>query len=144
MSRNDLMIHSRPLANEGETIRVSRGIAGFEYLSLYVQRLSAGGVFRTATGDEELGLVVLGGECEVRSSHGSWKLGGRRNVFDGLPFTLYLPRNVKLSVDAITPCELAFCGCRAEKDFPAQLIRPEDVEIELRGAQTQRAQSITW
>lgn len=132
MNRGDLLFHSRPVT-DGETLRVARGAAGFEYLSFYVRSLPAGGVYPTETGEEELALVVLGGECEVRSSRGSWRLGGRRNVFDGLPHTLYLPRRTALTVEAVSACEIAFCFCLAEQDHPARLVRPEDVEIEIRG-----------
>jgi 5-deoxy-glucuronate isomerase len=36
-------------------------------------------------------------------------------------------------VKADSPCELAFCYCRAEEQHPARLITPDQVGIEIRG-----------
>jgi 5-deoxy-glucuronate isomerase len=86
------------------------------------------------TADSELGLVVLGGRCSVESSAGSWfNFGARRHVFDGLPYALYLPIQTRFTVRAETDCEAAFCASRAEVSYPAHLITPDEVEIEIRG-----------
>jgi 5-deoxy-glucuronate isomerase len=91
-------------------------------------------VLQSNTAANELGLVILGGTCSVESSAGAWRsLGSRANVFSGMPTALYLPVQTEFSVTAETDCEIAFCYCRAEKKLPAQLIRPEDVEVEIRG-----------
>jgi 5-deoxy-glucuronate isomerase len=54
-------------------------------------------------------------------------------VFNGLPYALYLPINTGFTVTAETDCELAFCFCPAERAFPAHLITPDEVEVEVRG-----------
>jgi 5-deoxy-glucuronate isomerase len=107
---------------------------GFEYLSFRVQRLAAGERATAATGDRELGLVVLGGRCSVRSSRGNWSgIGRRPNVFSGMPYALYLPIQTELTVEGETDCDLAFCYTRAEQSFEPRLIAPEDIEVEIRG-----------
>lgn len=107
---------------------------GFEYLGFRVQNLDEGDGFTAETGDTELGLVVLGGRCSIQSSAGSWgNIGVRRSVFDGMPYTLYLPPAVHYRVTADTDCKLALCSCRAEEQFAARLITPREVEIEIRG-----------
>src|SRR5262249_7909940 len=60
-------------------------------------------------------------------------LGLRENVFSGLPYSLYLPIDTPFVITADTDCELAFCYCRAEKSYPARLITPNEVEVEIRG-----------
>ena len=77
---------------------------------------------------------MLGGVCAVDSSEGSWaEVGGRKNVFEGRPHTLYLPVATTLKVSATTDCELALCYCRAEEKFPAHLVNPDEIEVEIRG-----------
>ena len=64
----------------------------------------------------------------------SWpRIGGRSNVFDGLPYTLYLPVATAFSITADTDCDLAFCYCRAEQHHPARLVTPDQVRVEIRG-----------
>jgi 5-deoxy-glucuronate isomerase len=37
------------------------------------------------------------------------------------------------TVTAETDCELAFCFCLADEAFPAHLITPDEIEVEVRG-----------
>jgi 5-deoxy-glucuronate isomerase len=78
--------------------------------------------------------VVLGGICSIESATGAWpRIGGRANVFEGVAYTLYLPLQTEFSVTAETDCEIALCYCAARKAYPARLIPPAEVEIEIRG-----------
>jgi len=54
-------------------------------------------------------------------------------VFSGLPYALYLPIETSFTVSAETDCDLAFCYCRADLKYPAQLVTPGEVEVEVRG-----------
>jgi 5-deoxy-glucuronate isomerase len=107
---------------------------GFEYLSFETRSLVAGAGFSGDTGARELAIVLLGGVCSVESSAGSWtKFGRRAHVFQGLPYTLYLPIETTFQLTADTGCEVALCYCRAEEKHPARLVTPGDVRVELRG-----------
>ena len=107
---------------------------GFEYLELAVRQLAAGEQLEEDTAGRELGLVMLGGTCAVESSAGSWdSVGGRANVFSGLPHALYLPIATRFRLAAVTACDIAFCYCRASRACPARLVTPDDVEVEIRG-----------
>lgn len=107
---------------------------GFEYLSFETRKLEPGQEYRGATADRELGIVVLGGVCSVNSSRGEWKnFGKRKTVFDGMPYTLYLPIRTEFTVSTESGCDLAFCYAKAEVEFPAQLVTPDQVGIEIRG-----------
>jgi 5-deoxy-glucuronate isomerase len=107
---------------------------GFEYLSFETRDMAAGETFEGETGARELAIVLLGGRCSVKSSAGSWEnIGGREHVFAGGPHTLYLPVGTGFRVTAETPCELAFCYCRAEERFPARLVTPAETRLEIRG-----------
>jgi 5-deoxy-glucuronate isomerase len=107
---------------------------GFEFLSLESRKMESGQSYSGETGTNELAIVVLGGVCSVKSSRGEWlRFGKRATVFDGLPFTLYLPINTSFTVSADTACDLAFCYSKAEEEFPAHLVTPDEVGIEIRG-----------
>ena len=83
---------------------------------------------------DRVGDCSAGGICSVETSRGKWhRIGDRDTVFDGLPFSVYVPPNTKFRITADTGCDLAFCYSRAEEEHPARLIAPEDVEIEIRG-----------
>ena len=117
-----------------DSFAATRNAFGFEYLSFETRKLAKGESLASDNGANELAIVMLGGVCSVESSEGAWpEVGGRRHVFDGKPHTLYLPTGTQFQVRAATDCELALCYCRAEERFPARLISPDEVEVEVRG-----------
>ena len=117
-----------------ETFRNRIENFGYEYLSFEVRKLAQGQRYENETAGAELAIVAMGGVCSVKSSRGEWQcVGGRATVFDGLPYTLYLPVNTAFTVVAVTDCDLAFCYCRAEQEHPAHLVTPDEVSIEIRG-----------
>ena len=108
---------------------------GFQFLEFCVRKLAPGRRFEENTGPHrELGIVLLGGTCSVETGGATWsQIGKRANVFDGLPYAVYLPLASQYSITADTACELAFCYCRATTPYPARLVTPGDVEVEIRG-----------
>jgi 5-deoxy-glucuronate isomerase len=130
----DLLIKPVPVSSSGESMVVTPESTGFEYLTMRIRTISRGEKFSSDTSSRELGLVVLGGRCSVESTSGSWlNFGSRAHVFDGLPTALYLPIKTEFTVIAETDCEIALCFSRAEEKFPARLITPTQVEVEIRG-----------
>jgi 5-deoxy-glucuronate isomerase len=108
--------------------------AGFDYLKFEARKLADGENYSGDTGTYELGIVALGGTFGVRSSRGEWdSIGGRADVFSGMPWTLYLPIDTTFTVTAHTTCDLAFCYCRAEQVHPARVITPDYTKVEIRG-----------
>jgi 5-deoxy-glucuronate isomerase len=105
----------------------------FEYLSFEARVLAPGGSYEGRTGNRELALVVLGGICTVESGGRQWTCGGRATVFDGMPYTLYLPVESEFRIATEGGCDLAFCYCRAEDRYPACLVTPADCRVEIRG-----------
>jgi 5-deoxy-glucuronate isomerase len=76
----------------------------------------------------------MGGVCAVESSRGAWPVvGGRASVFAGLPHTLYLPIGTTFTVTSEKGCDLALCYSEATREFPARLVTPDEVGIEIRG-----------
>jgi 5-deoxy-glucuronate isomerase len=102
--------------------------AGWRYLHFGVRRSP----FASETGEVEVAIVPLSGRCTVEADGDRVKLGGRASVFDGMPWALYLPRETAYRVEG--DAEVAICGARCERRRDPVLVRPEDVEVEVRGA----------
>lgn len=129
-----LVVRASAGADSDVIVDVTPRTAGWQHLSFQARRLRAGAVFSDATGDEEVGLVILCGTLSVDSTAGAWHdIGRRRSVFDGPPFALYLPRRVRYTVTARTDCEFALARAWTDQDHPARLITPADVPVEIRG-----------
>jgi 5-deoxy-glucuronate isomerase len=117
------------LLEAGSWEQVTPESAGWQHLSFGVRS----GSFSAETGDDEIAIVPLsGGGCRVSAEGETWKLAGRANVFAGMPWTLYLPRDTAYRVEG--DAEVAICGARCERRLEPVLVRPDDVEVEVRGA----------
>lgn len=122
-----LLVHPDPSGTQIETF-------GFELLGFKTRRFTAGESMTEDTGGREVAIVPLGGVCSVQSSAGNFPVvGGRADVFSGLPHTLYLPVRTEFTLTAVTDCDLAFCYSRAEVAQAAALVTPQDVRVEIRG-----------
>jgi 5-deoxy-glucuronate isomerase len=126
----------KPSTGSGEVVCVTQERAGWQTISLRMIRLKKGGTHIISQPDEELALVMLGGQADIRAGGQHWEqLGQRANVFAGMPHTLYLPAGTaKVEITGSTEtCEVAVCGARADRKFPAAVIDPSSVEVEIRG-----------
>lgn len=64
--------------------------------------LGAGETYTADTADFECALVLLGGKCAVAGKDFNFaEVGRRKNVFDGAPHTVYLPRRTAYTVTAL-------------------------------------------
>jgi 5-deoxy-glucuronate isomerase len=126
----------KPSAGSGEVVCVTQERAGWQTISLRMIRLKKGEAHVLSQPEEELALVMLGGQADIRAGDQRWeRLGQRANVFAGMPHTLYLPAGTeKVEITGLTgTCEVAVCGARADRKFPAAVIDPSAVEVEIRG-----------
>jgi 5-deoxy-glucuronate isomerase len=120
-----------------EFIIVTPQTAGWEHLSFSVIRLEKGRCWQFDTSENELALTILGGTLGVVSNQRTWKhIGSRADVFHGMPTTLYLSRHTAFTVQAAYG-EVEFaCGwAAASRDYPARLVQPQEVQVELRGGE---------
>jgi 5-deoxy-glucuronate isomerase len=117
------------LLEAGSWEQVTPESAGWQHLSFGVRS----GSFSAETGGDEIAIVPLsGGGCRVSAEGETWKLAGRANVFAAMPWTLYLPRDTAYRVEG--DAAVAICGARCERRLEPVLVRPEEVEVEVRGA----------
>ncbi len=131
---DNLVLHPGNSADPDVIVEVTPALAGWDTIHFQARRLAAGRAWSFQTGGHELALVMLGGVADVVSSRGRWQgVGGRANVFAGLPHALYLPPHTDLTVTAATDCEFAVAWVAADGDYPPRLVTPADVEVEIRG-----------
>jgi 5-deoxy-glucuronate isomerase len=124
-----------PSFNRDEYIHVTPQSAGWDHLSFAARQMKRDGTWNFETQDNELAFVVLAGVCKITSNIGNWTDVGRRpNVFRGMPYTLFLPPGTRFSVEAKSQhLDIAYGWCAAKESHPARLVKPADVEIEIRG-----------
>ena len=132
---SELLVASKQEPDEdGSVLKVTPRSAGWEYIGFEVLKLGAGRAVERGSGDEEVCLVPLSGRCAVSAGGEEWgEVGGRESVFDGAPHALYLPPGTEYRVEATTDLELAVCSAPAQGGEESLLIRPEDIDVEVRG-----------
>jgi 5-deoxy-glucuronate isomerase len=121
---------SEYLLTAGAWEQVTPESAGWRYLYFGVRE----GAFESQTGEAEIAIVPLSGRCRVEADGTTWELGDRESVFAGMPWALYLPRDTAYRVEPLGPLEVAICGARCDRRLEPVLVRPDEVEIEVRGA----------
>src|SRR5215467_842259 len=135
MSSKVSVVHSRQLApvEPGELLHFSRESAGWQWMSMTARRLNPKQTYEAKTQGEEAAFVVLGGLCSADWGKGRQGIGGRRNVFDGLPYCLYLPTGNCVTFTAETACEIAECRVPSNAKLEPRLVTPNDIASSLRG-----------
>jgi 5-deoxy-glucuronate isomerase len=135
MSSRPFVIHSRslPEGQSGELLRFTRESVQWEWMSMSARRLNPDEKYVTSTNGEEAAFVLLGGECRANWGAGEQSIGKRKNVFDGLPYCVYLPHGHEVKFAAETRCEIAECRVPSTAGLEPRLVRPQDVASSLRG-----------
>jgi 5-deoxy-glucuronate isomerase len=131
-----------PQDQGGDLVGFTREQAGWQWMTFVVTRLLPGQTLELRTPDEEMALVWLGGRCVADWGAGAQSVGGRKNVFDGLPYTLYLPVGHQVKIKAETVCEIAQCRVPSEAKLEPTLIKPEGVVTGLRGGENASRQIV--
>ena len=85
------------------------------YVGFDLHRLAAGETATAETGDREVCLVFLTGKGLAAVDGADFGvLGGRMTVFEGKPWSLYVPAGARWSITAETDLDVAACsapGC---------------------------------
>jgi 5-deoxy-glucuronate isomerase len=129
------LVHSTKLPEDksGELLHLPREKANWDWMSFFVHRLLPGEILRTKTAAEEAAFVLLAGTSVADWGEGPKQIGKRKNVFDGFPYTLYLPAQQSASFKAESTCEIAECRVPTKAQHEPRLIEPKDVSTNLRG-----------
>lgn len=134
-SSSNLLIPTSDDGNTSVYARVSARQAGWQYLNMVALRLETGKTFGITIEQYEYVAVILGGVCDIRTSKGNFVDVGRRpDVFTGLPYAVYMPRNTEFEIEALTDdFAMASCWVPTDQDHPLQLITPRDVTMNIHG-----------
>jgi 5-deoxy-glucuronate isomerase len=133
MSTDQTVFHSAANGSSGLLLDLPRERARWEWMSFFVRRLAPNEQYEAHSDKEEIGIVLLGGTCSADWGRGPQQIGGRANVFDGLPYALYLPAGERAVLRAISTCEIAECRVPSSAKLEPRLITPADVAVSLRG-----------
>ncbi len=114
---------------------VTPDVAGWRYLSFEVATLDDRPL-QVGDPQREVALVVLSGGASVVVRGGAtYDLPGRASVWEGKPWALHLPAGVSASaVAASVDATVALASAPSTLAGEPILVRPDDVEVEVRGA----------
>ena len=93
-------------------------------------RLDDGECVTLDSGEYELGLVILGGTCDVQAGDfEALQKGKRKDVFSGTPTTIYIPRDTNYTVKARghIGVEIGVCKVKADKKYEPFVVEAEEV-----------------
>ena len=134
MPKSPLLVHPSKPDAENRVIHVTPENAGWTYVGFDVFDLADGQTLTRDTGDTEHCLVIIAGRVKVSASGKDFgTLGERASVFEGLPWSVYVPAKSSWTVTAVGPCELAVCAAPGTGALPAKVIAPAEVGEETRG-----------
>jgi 5-deoxy-glucuronate isomerase len=135
VNTDEFCVHSRslPEGHSGELVSFSRQQVGWQWMSFTAVRLAPEGTWSAGSENEESAVVLLGGRCWADWGDGRRYIGTRKNVFSGLPYTVYLPAGSSAEFQAEGECELAICSVPSRANLSPRLITPEEVVVSLRG-----------
>lgn len=90
--------------------------------------LNPGESYSAHTAEREVLAVLLGGQATfVAGDHTFEAVGGRANVFDGAPHSVYLPTGTAYEITAVTACEIALASAPSDLQTAPYVITPEQV-----------------
>jgi 5-deoxy-glucuronate isomerase len=133
MAQSKLLIHPS-IGENGVVHHVTPANAGWRYVGFELHKLRPGRCGTVDTNDREVCAVLICGKARFTADgFDSGTIGARRSVFEGLPWSIYLPSGCVASVKAETDCEVALCSAPAEGKLKARVIPPSDVDTMTRG-----------
>ncbi len=111
----ELLFHLKPAQGYNNVFEL--GDRGMKLTRFGVLQLADGTVYEGTTGEFEVALVLLGGKCAIQGKDFAFvEVGGRRNVFDGKPHTVYLPRHTDYVITALGDVDIAVNESPASRD----------------------------
>jgi 5-deoxy-glucuronate isomerase len=124
----------RAKKSTGRIISVTSKSAKWKYVGHDVWKLATGKRARGGEVKRETCIVFISGKGHVTVDGQDYGvLGERMNVFDGKPWSIYIPPKAKWSVTATTDCVINVCTAPAKGRTPVFVIDPDTLSIEHRG-----------
>ena len=138
MPQSSLLVHPKKPDKSGRIHSVTPRNAGWTYVGFEVYDLTKGMAVEKPTGKQEVCLVILSGKARIgtgkdKAFQDFGILGERKSVFDGAPWSVYVPAKSAYKITATTACQIAVCAAPGIGKLPARVIGPDDVGQETRG-----------
>jgi len=135
----NLLVKGKKANAEGLALSVTPESAGWKYVGFQVYRRAAGQQLDWKISGRESCLVLLSGKASASiDGKAPVEIGGRKNVFEGPGWSVYLPAGARCALKATTDIEVGVCTAPGGARFPARIIPPEQVGFEERGKGTNR------
>ncbi len=131
--QSPLLVNPKP--DKGIYHSISPESANWHYLYFEARMMDDGEVWEHDTGSNEMVIVLLSGNFKVESDKGNWETrNGRKDVFNGVAHTLYLPRHTRFKLTSLADqLDIAYGWCKAEEDFPPKFVTPEETPVVIFG-----------
>jgi len=92
-------------------------------LDFALLRLDAGQAWTGESGDREILAVLLGGRATFSVGDRRFEaVGGRADVFSGKPHSVYIPAGAVVTVEAVTPVEIALPSAPSTAGTPSDRV----------------------
>jgi 5-deoxy-glucuronate isomerase len=135
----NLLVKAKKPGADGLALSVTPESAGWKYVGFQVYRRAAGQELDWTIAGRESCLVLLSGKASARiDGKAPVEIGGRKTVFEGPGWSIYLPSESRCVLKATTDIEVGVCTAPGGRKFPPRIISPEDVGFEERGKGTNR------
>lgn len=119
---------------QGKVISVTPKSARWKYVGHDVWKLARGKSAKGTEARRETCIVMATGRARVTvDGKDLGVIGERMNVFEGKPWSVYVPPKAKWQVTAETDCVFSVCTAPAKTGTPAFVINPAALAIETRG-----------
>ena len=131
MSRPEMNLYKKYKQDKGYTRIIENGEMSITGLDFGILNLGVGESFFEDTGDNEVMLVVLGGQCELLVGHNGNKahglIGERADVFAGEAHCASIPYRTTYEILAHDdPVEVAICKTPSFLETAAVILEPGD------------------
>ena len=135
MEENNSHLLIKPKLNSSVYQSITKESVGWKYLNFEARKLNLNEEFIWNTHENEMVVVLLSGNYKFKSNSQNFETtNGRKNVFQGVAHTLYIPRRTQISITATsTQLDIAYGWCESDMDYPLQLLKPDDTQTVIFG-----------
>jgi len=135
MEENNSHLLIKPKLNSSVYQSITKESVGWKYLNFEARKLNLNEEFIWNTHENEMVVVLLSGNYKFKSNSQNFETtNGRKNVFQGVAHTLYIPRRTNISITATSKqLDIAYGWCESDMDYPLKLIKPDDTQTVIFG-----------
>ncbi|MCX5777543.1 MAG: 5-deoxy-glucuronate isomerase [Candidatus Firestonebacteria bacterium] len=127
MSKSNLLY--RKSIKNGFTSLVTAKKKNTKHIDFGILKLKKNKKYENRSATHERVVVILGGKCNITVDGTVYKnIGKRKNVFEGKPYSVYIPAGSGFVVQAVSAdLEVAVCGVKSKAKGSSMLITPDMV-----------------